>query len=409
SDLTYDTTTFDSVKAALENYPSNFVLYNRQNILDLLKDIAWQSRCSIKLVNDIFYLTYLSTTPTPTETIEQNDILVDSLELGYTQTEDLVTKMVCTWETSGFQKEKHRIILKNNVAKYGIQEQDYDFYIYNYIDAVIKSATFWLIRYSNTWRKATFITPITKLNIETLDAITLEVSFISNDSITSIVESVVYDSANNGISFECWLPILAGTTTEYVFAFPASADSTETFQADLDVPQRYTVGSDLRQYNRTYNDPYNLKSGSVDRRFSRLGSYRPSDIGDKRPNLTVLNDIPPFSVLPTQGPGTPYYDQIELLNTDFEATTAITEIDIHTTIISDSETGKSCTLDTFFDRIDTIDDTDVLIVSATHSVVGEDDDTNEQIAQFHYRYYNGGEVPEDAAWGAGTAFLFNDT
>ncbi len=400
SSLTYDTTTFDSVKTALANYPSNFVLYDRRNLLDLLKDIAWQCRCSIKLVNDIFYLTYLSTTPSVVDTIEQNDILVDSLELGYTQTEDLVTKMVCTWETSGFQKEKHRTILKNNVAKYGIQEQDYDFYIYNYIDAVIKSATFWLIRYSNTWRKATFITPITKLNIETLDAITLDISFISNDSITSIVESAVYDSANNGISFECWLPILAGTTVEYVFAFPASADSTETFQADLDTVQSYRVGEDLRQYGRTTNNPYKLKSGSVDRRFKTLGSRIPSDSVDTRPNLTSRGTIPSFSVLPAQGPETQFYSQIELLNTDFEPTTSISEIDIHNTTIRDSTTGKSCALDTFFDRIDEVDGSDVLIVSATHSVVGEDDDTNEQIAQFHYRWYD-----TESIWGAGTAFL----
>ena len=398
SDLTYDTTTFDSVKAALENYPSNFVLYNRQNILDLLKDIAWQSRCSIKLVNDIFYLTYLSTTPTPTETIEQNDILVDSLELGYTQTEDLVTKMVCTWETSGFQKEKHRIILKNNVAKYGIQEQDYDFYIYNYIDAVIKSATFWLIRYSNTWRKATFITPITKLNIETLDAVTLDISFISNDSITSIVESAVYDSANNGISFECWLPILAGTTTEYVFAFPASADSTEIFQADVDVPQSYSVGTSLINQNRTTNDPYSLGN----RRFNSLGSRTPSDINDTNPNLTSRGSVPFFTVTPAAGSDTPFWDDVELLAINAPLSDAITEIDIRTTIISDSSTGLSCNLDTFFDRIADVGGSDVLIVSATHNIVGEDDDTNEQIAQFHYRYYS-------TVWGAGTAFLLDDT
>ncbi len=405
SDLTYDTTSFNAVKSKLENYPSHFALYERKNILTLLKEVAWQCRCSIRLVNDVFYLTYLSETPTTVDTIETTDILVDSLELGYTSTEDLTTKMVCTWISTGSQKERHRVILKNNVSKYGVQENNYDFYIYNYLDAVIKSATFWLIRYSNTWRKAIFTTPITKLNIETLDAITLDVSFISSSAIKTVVESAIYDSVNYGINFDCWLPILAGTDTEYVFAFPASADSTEIFQADVEDPQFITVGAPIINYNRAYNDPYSLKSNKGDRRFSTLGSRRPSDTNDKKPSLARSPTVPPFSVLPTQGVATPDYTQIELLSTTFEAdATSIAVIDIHNTLITDSVTGLSAPLNTFFDRIADVGGTDTLIVSATHSVVGEDDDTNEQIAQFHYRYDDDGST-----WGAGTAFLFDDT
>ncbi len=401
SGLTYDTTSFDAVKEKLENYPSHFTLHVRKNILTLLKEMAWQCRCSIRLVNDVFYLTYLSESPTTVDSIETTDILVDSLELGYTATEDLTTKMVCTWESTGSQKEKHRIILKNNVSKYGVQENDYDFYIYNYLDAVIKSATFWLIRYSNTWRKATFTTPITKLNIETLDAISLDISFISSNAIKALVESAIYDSSNYGINFNCWLPVLAGTDTEYVFAFPASADSTEIFQADVEDPQSITVGEPIINYNRAYNDPYSLRSTKGDRRFSTLGSRFPSDFVDKRPSLTQSPTVPPFSVLPTQGVATPDYTQIETLSSTFEADAAgIVVIDIHNTLITDSITGLSAPLNTFFDRIADVDGTDTLIVSATHSVVGDDDDTNEQIAQFHYRYDD-----DDTVWGAGTAFL----
>ena len=399
SSLTYDITSFNSVKAALENYPSHFALYERKDILTLLKEIAWQCRCSIRLVNDVFFLTYLSTTPTIVDTIVETDILVDSLELGYTQTEDLTTKMLCTWESTGAQEEKHRVILKNNVAKYGVQENAYNFYIYNYLDAVIKSATFWLIRYSNTWRKAVFTTPITKLNIETLDAVSLDVSFVSSNPVKAVVESAIYDSTNDGISFELWLPILAGTNTEYVFAFPATADSTETFQADVEDPQPFNIGSQIN-FNRAANDPYSLKSTGGDRRFSSLGSRYPSDVGDTTPNLETKTRVPAFKVLPTQGIVTPSYTQVELIATEESIATTITEIDIHTTIISDSTTGKTSTLSTFFDRIADVGGTDTLIVSSTHSVVGEDDDTNEQTAQFHYRYYATGST-----WGAGTAFL----
>ncbi len=405
SDLTYDTTSFDAVKAKLENYPSHFALYERKNILTLLKEVAWQCRCSIRLVNDVFYLTYLSETPTTVDTIETTDILVDSLELGYTSTEDLTTKMVCTWISTGSQKERHRIVLKNNVSKYGVQENTYDFYIYNYLDAVIKSATFWLIRYSNTWRKATFTTPITKLNIETLDAITLDISFISSNEIKAVVESAIYDSVNYGINFDCWLPILAGTDTEYVFAFPASSDSTEIFQADVEDPQFITVGAPIINYNRAANDPYNLKSTRGDRRFSTLGSRRPSDTNDRRPSLAQSPTVPPFSVLPTQGVATPDYTQVALRGIAFEAdATSIAVIDIHNTLITDSVTGLSAPLNTFFDRIADVGGTDTLIVSATHSVVGEDDESDEQIAQFHYRYDD-----DESTWGAGTAFLFDDT
>ncbi len=41
-------------------------------------------------------------------------------------------------------------MLYNNVGAYGIQRASYDYYIYNQPDVILKVATFWLIRKSNT-------------------------------------------------------------------------------------------------------------------------------------------------------------------------------------------------------------------------------------------------------------------
>jgi len=88
-------------------------------------------------------------------------------------------------------------ILRHNVRKYGTKEREFDFYIYNKLDMVLKSATFWLIRYSNTWKKVRFSTPLTKLNLETFDAVTLDFDspYVANSDVLALVEKADYDFA----------------------------------------------------------------------------------------------------------------------------------------------------------------------------------------------------------------------
>ena len=97
------------------------------------------------------------------------------VEVGYTSTENLVTKMKVTYKLSlapdnpypsDAEKHEQQLILRHNMAQYGLHEKSFDWYIYNQPDIVMKCATFWLIRMSTTWRTLKFTTFLDKLNIE---------------------------------------------------------------------------------------------------------------------------------------------------------------------------------------------------------------------------------------------------
>jgi hypothetical protein len=123
------------------------------------------------------------------------------------------------------------IILRHNVAKYGTQEQEYDFYLYNQPDIAYKCATFWLIRKSNTWKRIKFKTFLNKLNLETFDAVTLNFDgrYVASGSVLVIVEKANYNSADNCVDFECLVPVLAGTMAQYHFFWPAALTAADTW------------------------------------------------------------------------------------------------------------------------------------------------------------------------------------
>jgi len=322
SDFTIDAVSFAAVHTKVANYPSHFAITDRKELFTVLKEIAWQARCAIWLKNGVFYIQYLSEEPTPVATITESDIEIETLMLEHTSTEDLVTKMVCNWRESGLQDKSYETILRHNVAKYGTHEQTYDFYIYNYVDAVIKSATFWMIRYANTWKKLKFTVPLTLLNIETFDAVTLDFTdnYVASGNVIAMVEDATYNSVDNSINMECWTPVKAGTMAAYLFAYPAGVDANATFPTDWEIQQGYEGGNSPGRDDVTreghspdidredsprgvrYTDPYNLGN----RQFYDAGNLTPSDINDVYPGSPTIAPIAAlgpsisgaFSILP---------------------------------------------------------------------------------------------------------------
>jgi hypothetical protein len=239
TDLTWDIDSFDYVQEKLQPFPANFPILERKNTLEVLQEIAFQARSAIWISNGVFYLKYLPEEPTSVDAITISDIDAEKgIEVELTSTEDIVTKMVIKWRLSlaalsdrSKETNEKSIILRNNVARYGTQEQEYDFYIYNQPDIIYKCATFWLIRKSNTWKRIKFKTFLNKLNLETFDAVMLDFAdpYVANGSITAIVEKANYNSAENCVDFECLLPVAAGTMEKYRFFWPAALPPTDTW------------------------------------------------------------------------------------------------------------------------------------------------------------------------------------
>lgn len=359
SDFTVDAASFAAAAISVENYPSHFAILDRRELFTVLQEIAWQARCAIWLKNGVFYIKYLPDEPTPIATITESDVRIESMTLEHTPTEDLVTKMVGEWRESGLQDDPYTTILRHNISKYGTHEESYDFYIYNFVDAVIKSMTFWITRYSNTWKKLKFTVPLTLLNVETFDAVELDFAsnYVANTSVIAMVENSIYNSADNLVEILCWCPVKAGTMTPYIFAYPAAVDETETFPTDFEYQEGFDGGNspgkdNIRRvgfgsgidietlapiFRGPANDSYDMtysctnpgdkgcaegevpgeEGGGGDARNADTGNPTPSDVGDEYPG--------PQIVYPgeTLGPNEPGAESIAPIGTPFEENTDI--------------------------------------------------------------------------------------
>ncbi len=233
-----DTASFTSVGFALNPYPSHFAILDQPNIISLLQDIAFQARCIIWLDNGIFKIKYLATADAAIDTITESDILYpSSLEISCTETEDIVTKLIATWKPD-YLSDEYKIVLRHNILKYGVQEQTYNFFIYNIYQLVEKSATFWLIRLANTYKRISFKTPISKLKIETLDTVTLDFDtpYVATTNVNGVVESANFNSEDFTIDFVVWVPVRFGEMRPYPFAYPGDLTIESIFPTPDDNP-----------------------------------------------------------------------------------------------------------------------------------------------------------------------------
>lgn len=268
TDFNIDTASFGKVKGFQQKYPVNFALLERDNIVDVLRDIAFQARCAIYLRNNTFFLRYLSEDPTAEGTISESDIEINSLEIFHTPTEELVTKFVALWRPDYYVDDEGKVILRHNVSKYGTISEEFDFFIYNNPELVLKSATFWLIRKSNTWKHLRFNTALNHLNLETFDAVDLNVPDLSPSTIKGLLQSAGFDSASDSLSFEAWTPVKSGETEADPFVFPKDLDPLIFFPTNEDFDEELIGnGQDAPGFNATapaghpLAGPTNLVSG----------------------------------------------------------------------------------------------------------------------------------------------------
>lgn len=308
TDFGIDTTSFDAVRTAIDNYPSHFPILDRPNILDLLQDIAFQARCAIWLRNDTFFIRYLAEYPTTVETITHSDMAMDTMELFHTPTEELVTKYVAEWKRDYSIDDWNKTILRYNVKKYGTHEETKQFFIYNIYELVQKSATFWLIRKANTWRKMRFQTALNKLRLETLDVTDLTSIHLADTAVPATIEVAEYDSNSRRLNFEVWTPVRSGERTIFDFAYPQDIDE-NTIWPTLDDRQNGFAGSGrapnfsvIAPSNHPLVNPPNYQvdvgescqdndqqhfTGSTTGCRGDYGDTQPSDVGDVKPNVPV--------------------------------------------------------------------------------------------------------------------------
>lgn len=244
TDKTWDATSFGAVDTRFGNlYPANFALFNRENAVKVLHEIAWQARCAIFEIAGVYHLKYLSSEPSVDATFTESDIESNTLTCELTPTEGLTTKFVAKWREHYLQDVKdNKIILRNNTVKYGVQENEFDFYIFNIRELVEKSATFWLIRLSNTWKNVQFNTFFKHLELENYD--TLDFTFgtpvFANNGVRGVIQSISIDTNSKSLIYQVWLPVRAGEMGEYEFAWPG--DTAATAELPFEAKPVYVTG-----------------------------------------------------------------------------------------------------------------------------------------------------------------------
>lgn len=232
--FTWDST-FADIKIKVDNYPMGFLVPGRLNLFQLLQEIAFQGRMALVLRNDEFHLFYLPEEPIQDDTITETDVVQNSLVLDHTNTEDLVTKLIAEWRPECHLEDPFKVILRYNVNRYGTHEETFNFYTYNIQELVIKSATFWLIRMANTWRKIICKTPINKLALESLDGCFVTLPDIANGEIKCRVETATYNSDDQTIDFVLQTPVRSGERDAFPFHYPAGVSVELLYPTDDDL------------------------------------------------------------------------------------------------------------------------------------------------------------------------------
>ena len=289
TDKTVDPVTFAAVHNYVANYPCNFYLTERLDVFELINQIAYQSRCSVYIRNDVVYITYLSREPTSLRTITESDILTESFRETLSETEDVYTVHKINWQQSGAWVDDTRdpskqIILKYNIPKYGTVEEEWDYNCYNDFSLVLKSATFWLIRKANSWRKVNLKLPIKHIDLDIGDCVTLSVANFGA-AIKTIVESISYAPNDNTLAVTLWTPIRSGETSQYFWAWPSQKPTRDVWPLPLDSQ----AGGG---YTFTVTPPLgHILRGGVNR-FDQVqmssGDYHPSDLDDVFPTVSCL-------------------------------------------------------------------------------------------------------------------------
>lgn len=301
TNLVIDASSFSVASSPLSAFPMGFALMDRPNALDLLKDLAFQSRCALLLKNGKVYLKYLPTEPAADKTLTFSNISVENIDVEGTTTEELVTKMVVNWRYSYAPDMEETLILRSNVAKYGTHETTYDFFAYNRPDIVNKVATFWLIRKSNIWKRLKVTCFLDMLELEEFDTVDFDLDgLVATGSAKGIVEQLSYDSSTYQIELSVLTNVRTGESETYglfwpgntSLAYPLARDRTNVGGAIVGALARGTLPVGDTSTLPTGN--FGLWNGGTNIVYSGQ-----ADIGDRSPSDTGFSSQPVVTDLVT--------------------------------------------------------------------------------------------------------------
>jgi hypothetical protein len=281
TDFTVDSASFASAKSALANYPCNYYHAKKENVLQTVSRLAYEARCALVITDGVVKIKYLPAEPSVDVTMTEADLVAGSFSFSHTRTEELVTSSDVTWQPRGAdilnaRSVERRLTVERNVRRYGFFGESHTYESISNEAQALKTATFWSIRDSNTWRTVKFQTTLEHMGLELYDCINLNIAQFPN--VKCLVTSVSINPTNGIVDVECWTPILSGSTEEYFFAWPANK-AQEPYPGDA-----YEIESPLLNVTPPEGHPLYVESASGEPPVvATTGDRIPSDLDDTFP------------------------------------------------------------------------------------------------------------------------------
>lgn len=215
TDLSVDSTSFNTVAGYIKYYPSNFMYNKVEPVLTLCAKIAWQARCALYIENNVVYIKYLSREPAPDHTVRANHIHEKTLNITMDDN-NIATRLISKWvhNYTGENDSTHEYIAKNNISRYGLHSREIDFFIYTNLQLVTLSTNFWLYRYSHIWKHMRCELFLSKAGVQHFDCIEENIDTLGDFSIKGVVEEFSIDLDSPFVKIDVELACQSGTSIE---------------------------------------------------------------------------------------------------------------------------------------------------------------------------------------------------
>lgn len=219
-----DRESFARVRLNLQQYRMDFCTPERKNIIQALKEIAFQARCAIYLKDGKFFLHYMPDAPRHAFEFNENTVLENSVAVEYMNTEDVVTKWTGKYYPARSSNRDHwQYILRYNIDKYGTHEETTDFYTYASLSSLKKAMAYWMMRKCYVWKILKCKGSLDLLGAEVYDGalINFKEALVANDPVLGLITRADYNPFDYTIDFEIWTGVRAGDMSQFDWAFPA--------------------------------------------------------------------------------------------------------------------------------------------------------------------------------------------
>ena len=226
TDFSVDSTSFDAANTTLTTFPADFAIFNKRNVMDLCKDMAFQIGCGLFITDDTVYIKQLfnKTVDVSGLTLDDDNIDLDSIQIYQSNYLDIITSLTSEYYIRYNEKIK-KYVIEENTINFGIIDLNEKFFAHTNLSNIKQVTKFWVERMSRPWRKIKFITYLDNVELEVFDWFTLNITddLLGTGSTECMVSEINHDTLTGKITIEAWLPIMEGTTIESEYAFHALA------------------------------------------------------------------------------------------------------------------------------------------------------------------------------------------